>query len=101
MRNTFTIFLLLICIGCFEPKDLSKTGFTDKSKAKNKVKHGRLEGKWVNYQDADFNLTTDVANAAYYRLAVFKHDLAEGMVRVYFINGKIEREAPFVHGLEN
>ncbi len=47
-----------------------ENSFTNKTEAKNQMVNGMKEGKWIEYDDSDYKLTTD-ENAAYYRLSIY------------------------------
>jgi antitoxin component YwqK of YwqJK toxin-antitoxin module len=76
------------------------TGFTNKAEAKNEMRNGVKEGKWVEYVDSSFNTISDT-NAPYYSLEIYKEGEVCGIYHAYYKSGKIRTEVPFTNGKKN
>jgi len=81
----FIISTLFFFIAC---NNLSEQGFTNKAEARNELKNGVKEGKWIEYIDSSFNATTD-STAPYYGLIIYNAGEKWGMIHEYYKNGKI------------
>ena len=75
-------------------------GFMQKKDAKNEIKNGGKQGKWVEYFD-DHNYPTDDTTAPYYVLKYYIGGEPTGIERKYRKNGKLMVEWPWVYGTLN
>ncbi len=93
----FLILLVFTFIACdsYPPEDYPPNGFTNRWEAKNKIVNGEKEGKWVQY---GFLLWVIRCDTLSYTLTVFKHDVPDGPVRKYYMNGHLEDEYTYVKG---
>jgi antitoxin component YwqK of YwqJK toxin-antitoxin module len=100
MRNILIILSLCLTLSAFG-QTYPDSGFTNKAEAKNLMKHGKKEGKWMEYCNNDGEVTTNYSY--YYSLRIYRAGKPYGLVRVYDNdNGKLYRELPYdVHGKEN
>jgi antitoxin component YwqK of YwqJK toxin-antitoxin module len=98
------IFLTRITIG---QQVLPDSGFTNKIEAKNLKVNGKKEGKWCEYVKGvllsinESDITNDTNLAFSYRLIVYKGGKRNGIVRQYYMNGKLLGEKMYVNGKEN
>jgi antitoxin component YwqK of YwqJK toxin-antitoxin module len=80
----------------------SPGGFTNKAEAKNVTQGSLMQGKWIEYLDADGNILPGKDSAAYYRLIVYKDNMAMGTARIYNINNeKLYMEFNYLNGQKN
>jgi len=99
MRTKFiTPLFLIFNILCFSA--LAQKDFTNKSQAKNELKNGIKEGKWVEYIDNRDSITTDTA-APFYKLTVYKSGKPFGIMREYTRKGILYIKIPYSDGKEN
>lgn len=99
--NTKIIFLLLV-ISSFTLPAMAQYGFTNKAEAKNVLKDGVKEGKWMEYSNGDSIINIkDSADAVSYILVVYQGGKPVGIVREYYISGPLLSETPFSGGKEN
>lgn len=95
------VIMLVLVLNCITITTQAQNGFTHKAEAKNAMKKGLREGKWLEYIDSNGVITTAIDEAYYYMLSVYKGgDLAE-IVRVFFMNGVLEGEVPYSDGKAN
>ena len=78
-------------------------GFINKDEATNQLKNGLRDGKWIQYLKIQKGreVETKSSNATLYRLTVYKTGKPNGMMRQYFMNGKLQSEIPFENGIQN
>jgi antitoxin component YwqK of YwqJK toxin-antitoxin module len=75
------------------------SGFTNKAEAKNQMVNGIKEGKWMEYVLNDVEkITDDSSKARYYRLAVYKVGVLNGLVRSYEKDGEIHSTGFYSNG---
>jgi antitoxin component YwqK of YwqJK toxin-antitoxin module len=111
MKKLLLYFLLLVLIPIAIRTSLlaqasPDSGFTNKTEAKNVKKHGKKQGKWIEYysyeDEADnVHIVNDSASAASYVLTYYKDDLPVGIQRDYFKDGTLNVEIPYVNGKIN
>jgi antitoxin component YwqK of YwqJK toxin-antitoxin module len=85
----------LLISACQQVKD-----FTNKAEAKNEIKNGKKEGKWMEYLDKDGFGTDDTA-APIYKLTVYKAGKPCGMIHGFYKSGKEYCEIPYVDSVTN
>ena len=74
---------------------LSLIHISNKAEAKNVLKSGKKEGKWLQYFGKNTAIVKNPAEAESYSLTFYKNDVPVGMVRIYYISGKLKCESPF------
>jgi len=79
------------------------SGFTNKVEAKNILKHGKKEGKWVEYYGYNKVSVYDTTKAFDYTLTVYKHGVIIGIQRDYYFfsakfKGKLKDEFLYKEG---
>jgi len=62
--------------------------------------NGLKEGKWIEYWDYNHYVTDTNKGYEIYILTIYKKGKPYGIVREYYKCGKIEREIPYVNGVE-
>ncbi|HXP49701.1 MAG TPA: toxin-antitoxin system YwqK family antitoxin, partial [Bacteroidia bacterium] len=73
--------------------------FTSKDEAKNEMKNGLKEGKWLEYIiERDDTGWIDTVG---YCLAIYKNGILFGTVRAYDKSGRLLEETPYANGKEN
>jgi antitoxin component YwqK of YwqJK toxin-antitoxin module len=101
MKTKFILLFILIFIFALSPLR-AQDGFTAISEAKNAMKDGKKDGKWMEYIDEYNRPTTSAKEAMYYRLAVYIDGRESGMGRIYFKkSGKIYSESLYANGEKN
>ena len=88
----FTIILVFVALNVFGQPD---SGFTNKAEAKNLIVNGKKEGKWCEYnkqRSFDHSHEDDTIS---YDLTVYKAGKVNGIMREYYMSGKIEAEMRF------
>jgi antitoxin component YwqK of YwqJK toxin-antitoxin module len=89
------ILTLIIAFSCLTMCAQGLEGFTNKAEAKNVLKSGKKEGKWLQYFGKNTAIVKNPAEAESYSLTFYKNDVPVGMVRIYYISGKLKCESPF------
>jgi len=107
------ILLYLICCSLLMASlpAMAQNGFTNKAEAKNKMKNGIKDGKWIEYLDGNQQVTTGTPE--YYSLAEYKdidHQIEKcrkilsncfsippvyGTRRIYYMSGILYKEVPY------
>jgi len=83
------------------------SGFTNKAEAKNLTVNGLKEGKWLEYVKCvllypnESDITHDTNLACSYRLVFYKSGKPCGIIRTYYMNGKLLDEKTFTKGKVN
>ncbi len=75
-------------------------GFTNKAEAENKMVNGLKEGKWVE-NECVLIVTSNhdtIPEPYSYTLTVYKRGKPLGIVRVYYVNGKLMKLIPYING---
>ena len=95
-----SLFFTIIALGQQPTQD---SGFIDKAEAKNELKNGVKEGKWIEYSFYDFNISdnSSVPCNNSYRLTVYKSGVPFGIQRVYKCNGELWVEIIYIGGIDN
>jgi antitoxin component YwqK of YwqJK toxin-antitoxin module len=75
-------------------------GFTDKTEAKNQMVNGLKEGKWIEY-DTLIKHVVGLKDTTGYRLIVYKANKPFGIVKKFYVDGKLMDEIPYVNGRKN
>jgi antitoxin component YwqK of YwqJK toxin-antitoxin module len=128
MKLPLIIVLLFSSLVSFgQQPEYPDSGFTNKTEAKNKTRHGLKQGKWCEYEVGmglgfDFRIIHDTE---YYSLTIYKDDKPRGIVRMYYPSGvymgmrhytydnrtfiekdyyedgRLQKEGPYIDGVEN
>ncbi len=98
MKAFLSIILFFsLLIGC---NSASTDGFTGKGEAKNQMVNGLKEGKWKEFLDSNFNVSSD-SNSLYYAFSNYSKGKIEGVRYIYRKTGELRNEIPYVKGIEN
>src|SRR6185312_12853679 len=100
MKTYLILFLSFYFIACATGQSIVDGGFTNKTEAKNKLKHGLKEGKWIEYINDSGKITTN-SSAPFYILIVYKDDKPSEIARLYAVNGNLLIESPYSDGKLN
>ncbi len=96
------IYILSIClvINCFCQKSNSDSSFSDKKEAKNLISNSLKQGKWVEYYKQVKHLEIECTknNASFYRLINYNGGKPYGVVKDFYLNGKLKSEIPYENG---
>jgi antitoxin component YwqK of YwqJK toxin-antitoxin module len=98
--STKRIVISLIFFHCFLLSAMAQQGFTNKAEARNQLKNGLKDGKWLEYLDVESLITKDTS-APYYCLTVYSLGKPYGIVREYHKNGMLASETPYLNGKIN
>ena len=99
--NTKIISIFMV-LNCFMLQARAQEGFTNKAEAKNELKDGAKEGKWIEYTGGGTStLKSDSEGASTYVLTVYKAGKPFGLVREYNISGELYSETPYTNGKIN
>jgi antitoxin component YwqK of YwqJK toxin-antitoxin module len=101
MKTKLSLTLVIVFCCAFIPVIAQENGYTNKAEAKNEIKNGYREGKFVVYLDSNFNGIYDSSSAVFYDLMVYKEDKIYGIKRTYHKNGKLYAETPYMNGKVN
>lgn len=85
------LFLLLFIVAC-NTVTINEQGFTNRAEAKNLKVDGVKEGKWVEYGYLIWFIRFDTLD---YTLIEYRHGLPVGIVREYYMNGKLKGEVHY------
>jgi len=91
MKSLHAILFLSLTITALGQQN---NGFTNKAEAKNLTVNGLKEGKWVEYIDSSFKISTDTTSP-YFMLTIYKAGMRSGTVRKYYKTGPLMEETPF------
>ena len=99
--NTKFISTLIAIIICAMTPAKAQQGFTNNAEAKNEIKNGHKDGKWIEYTGGTSILRSDSEGAASYVLTMYKDDKPSGTVREYDMSGILIRETIYENGAIN
>ena len=94
------IFLLPIMFVLQLSSIIAQNGFTNKEEAKNELVNGLKQGKWIEYVDPYWKITTKDSSKGYL-LTVYKDNKPQEIQRGYYIIGKLWAETPYADGKIN
>lgn len=90
---------MLVIFSCLMLSVRAQNGYTNKAEAKNELKNGAKEGKWLEYTGGGTSiLRSDSEGAVTYVLTVYKSGKPLGVVREYDMNDNLTRETPYQNG---
>src|ERR1700722_12669170 len=93
MRH-FPFILLFFFVAC-NNVTYTDQSFINRKEAKNLKVNGVKEGKWVEYGFLFWIVRSDTLS---YTLTIYKHGVPYGMVRKYYMNGKLDGETNYKDG---
>ncbi|HXP50142.1 MAG TPA: hypothetical protein VN922_09325 [Bacteroidia bacterium] len=96
-NSQLTILLLFLTLITFGQAD---SGFTNKAEAKNLIVNGLKEGKWCEYTEQMSIDKSHDNDTIGYDLKIYKAGKVNGLMREYYMSGKIEAEMRFKDGHE-
>lgn len=99
MEAKLIALLIVIFTYFFLPAIAQGQGFTNKAEAKNEVKNGLKEGKWIEWTDS--SLISDPEGLGQYTLVVYKAGKLNGIASTYLVRGDLMSQVPYTNGKEN
>ncbi|HTB32307.1 MAG TPA: hypothetical protein VK808_09800 [Bacteroidia bacterium] len=89
--KAFPIFLLFFLLAC-NSSPVNMQGFTNRKEAENLMVDGVKDGKWVEYGFLFWIIRFDTLD---YTLIEYKHGSPVGIVREYYMDGKLKGEVQY------
>lgn len=109
MKYLFSILFTLLSL-LVVSQNVTDSGFTDKSEAKNQSVNGKKNGKWFEYIDMNgeiINLKNAIdleslgEKAIGYRLTIYANGIPIGIIRDYHLDGTLGAVTPITDGKIN